>query len=333
MRPARSVQAGLANRPVRSDFINQLRALEYRKFGNTGLKVSYIGLGGGPFGSLYGDTTESDVVNTVFTAFDNGINFFDTAPSYGDTLSESRLGTALKQLPRDQFILSTKTGKYKSDEFGYTYDRILREVELSMKRLNVDYIDILSLHDFEFRDGVDKEIALSDGIRALQHLKAQGKIRFFGTAIYFVDWIIEAINNYEIETAICHNHNGLNDDRLNDLLPAVREKGIGLIGASPLAMGLLTHGGPSVWHPAEEDDLKVFRKAVDHCDKVGMPIEQLAIQHTFSHKEIPVTIVGVKSPNEILQNLEWSRQAPDPQMVSDVKDILKPVFNKDWIVG
>ena len=307
--------------------------MEYRKFGNTGLEVSHIGLGGGPFGSLYGDITESDVVQTVFTAIDNGINFFDTAPSYGDTLSESRLGAALKQIPRDQFILSTKTGKYKADEFDYRYDRILMEVELSMRRLNVDYIDVLSLHDYEFRDGVDKELALSDGIRALQDLKAQGKIRFFGTAIYFVGWTIDAIQNHGIDTCICHNHNSLNDDRLNDLLPAVEEKGIGLIGASPLGMGLLTHGGPFQWHPVEEIDLKVFGKAVDFCDKAGIPIEQLAIQHTFSHKEVPVTIVGVKSPDEILQNLEWSRQPPDYQLVREVQEILNPVFNKDWIVG
>ena len=307
--------------------------MDYRILGSTGLKVSKLGLGGGPFGSLYGYVDQELVNDTVNAAFDMGVNFFDTAPAYGATLSEQRLGKALKNLPRDKFILSTKTGKFSNTDFDYSYDRIIRAVEESMQRLHVDHIDIYSLHDFEFNNGNLKEQALDQGIRALQDLKEQGKIRFFGPAIYPVDWTIEVLEEYNVDTCICHNHHMLSDNRVNELIPVAQKTNTGIIGASPFGMGLLTEKGPSPWHPADKADLAIFKKAVQLCRDHNTTIEQVAVQYTFSYQNVPVTLVGARNKSEIEQSVEWSNQAPERDLVDSIKDVLKPVYNKDWVVG
>ncbi|MDH3652599.1 MAG: aldo/keto reductase [Saprospiraceae bacterium] len=307
--------------------------MRYHQLGKTGIQVSHISLGGSSLGGVYGDIEEGLAIQTVHAALDHGINLIDCAPAYGDLRAETVLGKALNQIQRDRYYLSTKTGKYSGSDFDYSYDRIMQEVEKSLKRLQVDYIDILHLHDFEFQEGVHRDQALSDGIRALQDLRQQGKIGFAGIGIYFVDWCRDVMYNYDIQAMICHNHYTLSDQRLLDLLPDVKTTGVGLISAAPLGMGLLTRAGPADWHPIEPEDLKVFQKAADFCTRAGIPIEKLAVQFGMQNEEIPTTLVSTAMPHEIIQNIEWASQMPDEDLVLEVQKILEPVRNKDWIVG
>ena len=126
--------------------------MKYRQLGNTGLKVSILGYGASPLGSVFRPIDEAEGIRTVHEALDLGINLIDVSPYYGLTRAETVLGRALRGVPRDRYILSTKSGRYGADEFDFSAERIVRSVEESMRRLNVDHIDILHLHDIEFGD-------------------------------------------------------------------------------------------------------------------------------------------------------------------------------------
>ena len=307
--------------------------MQYNELGKTGLQVSKIGFGGSSLGGVFRKVDEKEAIRTVYTALDHGINFIDTAPAYGNLKAETVLGKALKQIPRDRYILSTKTGKYSIKDFDFSYHRIIDEVEKSMQRLNVDYIDILHLHDFEFQNGIHKEQALNEGYKALSDLKKDGKVGYIGIGIYPVDWITEILQSHELQVVICHNHHTLSDTRILELLPLVETQNIGLINAAPMGMGLLTSRGPASWHPVKEEDMHIFEDAVAYCRKHGIPIEKLAMQFSVHHEAIPTTLVSTANPKEILQNITWAAEELDWDLVDEVQEILEPVMNKDWIVG
>jgi len=225
--------------------------MKYRKLGRTGFDVSVLSYGGSSLGSVFREIDEQEGIDTVHNAFDSGINYFDCSPFYGLTEAERIMGLALKDIPRDQFHLSTKAGRYGWNEFDFSFDRIIKSAEESMKRLNVDYLDILNLHDIEYNECFYLEQALNEAIPALEKLREQGKIRFFGVATYPLALIRRVIESHDIDIVMNHNLFSLNDTRLLGLLPLIREKNIGLINAAPLSSGLLSaRGVASLWHPA-----------------------------------------------------------------------------------
>ena len=125
--------------------------MEYRKLGRTELKVSLIGFGTATLGDLYGAADPAEATRAVHLAIDHGINFFDSSPYYGKTLSENRLGEALSG-KRDKVILATKTGRYGLDEFDFSAKRTLASIDESLRRLKTDYLDLFQAHDVEFGD-------------------------------------------------------------------------------------------------------------------------------------------------------------------------------------
>lgn len=129
----------------------ELREMELRELGRTGLKLSTVGFGASPLGNVFGDVSEEQANASVRLAFQSGINFFDTSPYYGGTLSEKVLEKALKALgaPRNSYVVATKCGRYK-EGFDFSAERVTRSIEESLERLQLDYVDILQCHDIEF---------------------------------------------------------------------------------------------------------------------------------------------------------------------------------------
>ena len=126
----------------------------YRELGNTGLKISSLGFGASSLGSVFHETKEKESIKAVETAIEGGINFIDVSPYYGSFKAETVLGKALKSIPRQKFYLSTKVGRYCKDginSWDYSEERAVSSVYESMERLNVDYIDIINVHDIEFQ--------------------------------------------------------------------------------------------------------------------------------------------------------------------------------------
>src|SRR5579875_3902782 len=121
----------------------------YRELGATGLRASILGYGASPLGGEFGPIDETEGIRTVHAALDAGINYFDVAPYYGRTRAESVLGRALRTIPRKAYILATKVGRYDTDRFDFSADRVVSSVEESLQRLGVETIDVIQCHDIE----------------------------------------------------------------------------------------------------------------------------------------------------------------------------------------
>ncbi|XP_020594451.1 L-galactose dehydrogenase, partial [Phalaenopsis equestris] len=231
--------------------------LERRNLGKTGLQLGCIGFGASPLGNVFGLVSPDDALAAVRRALALGINFFDTSPYYGATLSETVLGNCLHDLavPREDIIVSTKCGRY-ADGFDFSADRVTRSIDESLARLRLDYVDILHCHDIEF-GSLDQIV--NETIPALQKIRAEGKARFIGITglpLGIFTYVLDRVPMGSVDVILSYCHYGVNDSTLADLIPYLKSKGVGVISASPLAMGLLTESGPPDWHPASPE-LKV----------------------------------------------------------------------------
>src|SRR5690625_2927477 len=198
--------------------------MKYRRLGNTGLEVSVHSYGASSLGSVFRDINEKEGIKTVHEAIDLGINLMDVSPYYGLTKAETVLGQALTDIPRDQYLLSSKAGRYGDDEFDFSKQSILTSVENSLKRLQTDYLDFLFLHDIEF--GSFDEV-IEEGIPALQLLKQQGKIRYFGVSGLPLSIFESVLDHTDLDVILSYCHYTLNDQSLLDMIPLLEAKGVG----------------------------------------------------------------------------------------------------------
>ena len=114
------------------------------------------------------------------------------------------------------------------------------------------------------------------------------------------------------------------------LLPIVKEKGIGVINASPFGSGLLTDRGPATWHPANKEERAIFLKAAALCKEYETSIAKLAIQFSSQHAAIPTTMFSSSDPQSVLRNIQWSEESLDNELLIKVQQLLSPVMNKQW---
>jgi aryl-alcohol dehydrogenase-like predicted oxidoreductase len=279
---------------------------------------------------------ESEAIKAVHAVLDCGINYFDVAPAYGATLSETVLGRALRGIPRGRYFLSTKVGKYtKPGSYGddildYSHARIRTSLDESAGRLGVTYFDIIHIHDIEYQGRKYTEWALTEGYEAVQELKREGRIGNVSFGIYPMDLWKRIFASLDIDAALVHNHYCLNDMQLLDLLPMARQKGIGIVNGSPFASGLLTDRGAPAWHPASAEDQNRFRAAAEFCRGNGTSISRLALQFSSQNPEIPTTLFSSASPESVRRNVEWHEEPCDMGLVAEVRKILEPVLDKEW---
>ncbi|XP_015893319.3 L-galactose dehydrogenase [Ziziphus jujuba] len=312
--------------------------LELRPLGNTGLKLSSVGFGASPLGNVFGAVSEEEANASVRQAFHLGINFFDTSPYYGGTLSEKVLGKALKALgvPRNEYVVSTKCGRYV-EGFDFSADRVTRSIDESLARLQLDYVDILQCHDIEFGN-LDQIV--NETLPALQKLKDAGKIRFIGITglpLGIFTYVLDRVPPGTVDVILSYCHYSINDSTLEDLLPYLKSKGVGVISASPLAMGLLTESGPPAWHPASPELKSACQAAAAYCKAKGKNISKLAMQYSLSNKDISSVLVGMNSVRQVEENvaaaLELENAGKDNEALAEVEAILKPVKNQTWPSG
>ncbi|KRE91322.1 aldo/keto reductase [Paenibacillus sp. Soil766] len=304
--------------------------MKYRKLGRTGLDVSVLSFGASSLGSVFRVTNEDESIRTVHTAVDMGINLIDVSPYYGLTKAETVLGKAIVQLERDRFILTTKAGRYGEAEFDFSKERIIRSVDESLKRLQTDYIDILYLHDIEFAPFQE---VLEGAFPALDELKQSGKIRYFGVSGLPMSVFEKALAHKELDSVLSYCHYALNDTSLLDIVPLLEQHGVGLVNASPLAMGLLSTRPAADWHPASVDIQQLCKQAAEHCARKGTDIAKLAVQYATANERIPTTLVSTANPDNIRKNIQWTVEPMDTELLQEVLAILAPIHNRSWISG
>ena len=307
-----------------------------RSLGRTGLQVSTLSFGASSLGGVFHAVDESDAIRAVHTALDLGINYFDVAPAYGGTRSETLLGKALRGIPRDRYFLSTKIGKYTNpekygdDTLDYSRERTRRSIKESAARLGTEYFDIIHIHDIEYEDRRHTEWALNEGFEAVSELKHEGRIGAVSFGIYPMDLWHRILTTLPVDAGLVHNHYSLHDTRLLELLQIAREKGIGLINASPFGSGLLTERGPADWHPANMEQRAIFKQAAGFCAAQGTSISKLALQFSSQHPDIPTTMFSSASADSVKRNVAWATEPYDPALVAQVREILKPITHIDW---
>jgi len=305
----------------------------YRALGKTGLEVSVVGFGASPLGDEFGAADAEEATRAVHHAVDQGINFFDVSPYYGRTLAETRLGQALEG-HRDKVILATKAGRYDADPetgFDFSAERITQSVEESLTRLKTDTIDLFQAHDIEFGHKVQ---IINETLPAMRKLKQSGKIRFVGITGYPLEILKEVAEAVGVDAILSYCRFNVLDRSMDDVLtPFVQKRGIGLINASPLHMRVLTEKGPPEWHPAPKRVVQAARAATRYCRDRGVDIAELAMQFALMHEVVATTLVGTSKVRHVERNVKMVDDAPDPELLAGVLEIIKPVANICWRSG
>ena len=307
--------------------------MQYRTLGKTGLQVSILGFGASSLGGVFRGVSEDDAIRTVHQALDLGINFIDTSPFYGLTRSEVVLGKALAGVDRDRYLLATKVGRYgyQIADCDYSARRVIASVDESLRRMGLDHVDLIQVHDMEFGD---MEQILTETLPALEQVRAQGKVRFIGVTGLPLGLFRQVLDSGAAIDAIqSYCRYCLNDTALEDLFPALARHDIGVISSAPLAMRLLTDAGPPDWHPAPPAVRERCAEAARLCRQRGDDLARLALQFAVARPEIHSVLVGTASPDRIAENVRQIAEPLDADLLRDVLEVLAPIHNVTWPQG
>ena len=308
--------------------------MDYRTIGHTGMKVSALSFGASSLGGVFRGIDESEAIRSVYTAIEGGMNFIDVSPYYGHYKAEIVLGKALREIPRDKYILSTKVGRYGKDgvnTWDYSAQRATDSVYESMERLGIDHIDLINVHDIEF---ANLQQVAEETLPALVALRDKGVVSHVGITdlqLENLQWVIDHVPAGTVETVLNFCHYCLCDDKLTDYLDYFEAHGIGIINASPLSMGLLSERGVPTWHPAPQSLVEACSRAAAHCKAKGYPIEKLAIQYAVqTNTRIATTLFSSANPENVKRNLKWADEPIDMQLVQEVQDIIGEQQRVSW---
>lgn len=304
--------------------------MEYRRLGKTAEAISILGFGASPMGDVFSVSDEQEGIRAVHYAVDHGINFFDVAPFYGDTLAENRLGKALFG-KRDQVFLATKCGRYGLKDFDFSTKRILKSIDESLLRLKTDRIDLFQLHDIEF---VPKTQLLQEAMPAIERILESGKARFWGITGLPVRYLAQIARETNPDTVLSWAHYNLLEDEINsDLVPLAQQMEFGLMNAAPLFQRILSDQEIPSWHRSPQSVKEIQPKLLQICASYGVKLSDVAIRYAIDHPTISTTIVGMCDLTTVKQNLSvFDFQIPNGLLLA-IADIVAPVKNQIWFEG
>jgi D-threo-aldose 1-dehydrogenase len=310
-----------------------------RPLGKSGVQVTQLGLGGASYGSLFHEVPERDALDAIQAAWDNGVRFFDTAPWYGRGLSELRTGAGLRYKPRDEYILSTKIGRYLKHQvpgsdtdlspwkaptlfdviFDYTYDGIMRAYEQSQLRLGLPSYDVAVIHDLDF--GYHQPDAKlqhhfnqlsTSGWRAIVELRAHGYIKAIGAGINYLGLIPRFLEIVDLDFfLIAMPYTLLRQEILDTEFPAAVERGCGLVIGAPYQSGILASGSKNAkmadYAPPSPAVITHVEGIEAVCERHGVPLMAAAIQFTLGHPAVASVIPGARSARHVQTTVEAFR--------------------------
>lgn len=286
------------------------------------LEVTAIGLGSAPLGGLLAAVTDADAKATIERAWSLGVRFFDTAPLYGFGLAERRMGSFLRQQKRDSFAVSTKVGRllrppgvatveddhYKGTPserpmFDYSYDGVMRSVEESLDRLELDRVDILLVHDPD--DHYDE--AIEGAFRALQRLRDDGTVRAIGAGMNQSEMLVRFAERVPVDCfLLAGRYTLLDQGALTALFPACLARNIGIILGGVYNSGILARPDAGATFNYENADAALIARAQELealCRKHGTELKAAAIQFCMAHPAVKVALMGARSAAEVVDNI------------------------------
>ncbi|ANT53657.1 aldo/keto reductase [Mesorhizobium amorphae] len=305
-----------------------------RRIGTTALDVTEISFGGAAIGGLYRACSRDVAMETLQTAWDAGLRYFDTAPFYGFGLSERRFGDFLRYKPRDSYVLSTKVGRLFHPvpqdqvpdhsyvdplpfalDYDYSYDGIMRSVEFSYARLGLNRMDILFVHDIgTYTHGVEKtklhfRQLMDGGLKALDELKTSGTISAYGLGVNEVQICLDVLNRAPLDCILLASRYSLLDRSAEaELLPLCRQRQTSLIIGGVFNSGILATGPVQGAHFDYQPAGKDILERVDAMEKIaaegGYPLAAAAFQFPLHEPVVASVLTGTAKPANLTRNLE-----------------------------
>jgi D-threo-aldose 1-dehydrogenase len=278
---------------------------------------------------LYAPVDDATAQAVIDQAWAGGVRYFDTAPHYGLGLSETRLGQALRERPRDEFVVSTKVGRLLvphpdptgcdlsaggfavpdtlTRRWDFSRDGVRRSLDESLRRLDVDRIDIVFLHDPDSH----MDVALRQALPALAELRDAGVIRAIGAGMNFVDPLARLVAEADVDVVMIAGRWTLLDRSAAALLDLCQARGVAAIAAAPFNSGLLARAWPTDdanfdYGPATKQLLAAARLAARVCDDFGTTLAHAAMQFPLQHPAVACVSAGMRSRQEVAEDVGWA---------------------------
>ena len=295
-----------------------MRATDTAEIGRTGLRVTRLGLGGvalsgaPPSTDPHRPSPEAEAVSLIHRSLDLGLNYLDTAPMYGVGQSERRYGLALRGVPRERYVLSTKVGRLLQQDaagtttwtFDFSRAGARASFQSSLQRLGVERVDIVFVHDPDDH----YEAAVDGAYPVLRELRAEGLIRAIGAGM----------NQWQMELAFArHGHSDcfllagrytlLDQTALPEFLPYCVERGISVVAGGPYNSGILAvgprEGATFNYRAAMPDMIDKAARIAAVCERHQVPLKAAALQFILAHPAIASVIPGARSVAEVEENV------------------------------
>ncbi len=312
------------------------------------INFTAMGFGSACIGNYRRALTEEESDATLEAAWDSGLRYFDTAPFYGFTLAETRMGRLLASKPRDSFALSTKVGRImdpcspdETDQslyvgaadfiprFDYSYDGVLRSYEESLARIGVDRVDILYVHDIDalVHGGRDTAVARTrqlfdeGGWRALSELRSSGDVCAIGIGVN--EWQPCALM---LELAdpdlflLAGRYTLIETEPLTTLFPECEKRGVGIIIGGPYNSGILAGGDTYNYGDVPADIAETVSHLRSLCDRHKVKLPSAALQFVLAHPAVTSVIPGPMSAEEVLGNVGFMDEPIPAEFWADLKD-------------
>lgn len=297
-----------------------------------------LGLGGAQLGNLYRAISDETAYDIVDEAWSLGIRYFDTAPHYGLGLAERRLGVALAGRPRDEYVLSTKVGRLIVDNpdftgverdtegfdvpadvvrrLDYSRDGVLRSLEESLTRLDMDHVDIVFVHDCENH----VEEALAGAVPALVELREQGVVSHVGLGMNFDRILTRFVRESDVDTImLAGRYTLLEQPAADELLPLCVEKGVRVMAAGVYNSGILATPSPGTTYNYEAAPpalVERARRIAGVCTRFGVELPAAAIAFVAAHPAVESVVLGASSAEQVRLNVARSAVAVPPGLWS-----------------
>lgn len=296
-----------------------------------GVRVSALGMGCAAIGGMYDAVSEADARAAIDEAWRLGLRYFDTAPYYGYTLSEHRLGTALRERPRGEYTLSTKAGRLMRPDasvragddgwaaplpfrpvFDYSYEAIMRSHEDSLQRLGTDRIDILYVHDIgrvthgERHEHYWKQLTAGGGFLALTELRDSGTVGAIGLGVNEWQVVHKAMQEIDLDcTLLAGRYTLLEQASLAPFLEECTRTGNSIVIGGPFNSGVLAGNGKFNYMDAPADVLARVASLQAVCREFDVPLQAAALQFPMAHPAVVCCIPGGRDVAQLRQNAAW----------------------------